>query len=74
MTEVLTDTVIRADVAEMLHRLPTELQNDEDLFEAGMESMRLMTLVERWREAGADVSFIDLAGNPTLGDWLTLLT
>ncbi len=74
MTEPLTGTTIRSDVAQLLHRLPSDLRTDEDLFEAGMESIRLMTLVERWRAAGADVSFIDLAGSPTLGSWLTLLT
>lgn len=74
MTELLTEATIRVDVAEMLHRLPNELHDDEDVFESGMESIRLMSLVERWREAGADVSFVDLAENPTLGQWLTLLT
>jgi aryl carrier-like protein len=74
MTQPLTVTTIRLDVAEMLHRVPTDLRNDEDLFEAGMESMRLMTLIERWRAAGAEISFIDLAGNPTLANWLALLT
>lgn len=74
MTKQLSEETIRSDVAEVLHRLPGELRDDEDMFEAGMESMRLMTLVERWRDAGADVSLIDLADNPTLEHWVSLLT
>jgi aryl carrier-like protein len=37
--------------------------------------MRIMTLVERWREAGATtLEFPDLAEQPQLGHWTALLT
>ncbi|MEJ2858232.1 MULTISPECIES: phosphopantetheine-binding protein [unclassified Saccharothrix] len=64
---------MRADVAELLHRDPDEGFDADDLFAAGLDSVRLMTLVERWREAGAEVDFVRLAERPTLADWLALL-
>jgi bifunctional isochorismate lyase/aryl carrier protein len=67
---VLTPDDVRADVASVLHVLPEE---SDDLFEFGLDSVRLMTLVERWRENGAEVGFAQLAEAPTLGDWLRIL-
>jgi aryl carrier-like protein len=69
----LTEDVVRADVAELLHLLPEEILDSENLFEFGLDSIRLLTLLERWREAGAEASFVDLAEQPTLSHWLTLL-
>lgn len=74
MGERLTPEVVRADVAELLHRDPGEAFDQEDLFEAGLDSIRLLTLLERWRAAGASVSFVELAEQPTLEGWLGLLT
>lgn len=69
----LTPEDVRADVAEMLYWGPDEGAENADLFEAGLDSIRLLTLIERWRAAGVDVSFVELAEKPTLGDWLTLV-
>jgi aryl carrier-like protein len=73
MANLLTADIIRADVAEVLHRLPHETQDHEDMFEAGMDSLRLQILIERWRGAGAEISFVDLAERATLANWLSLL-
>ncbi|MFL6121859.1 phosphopantetheine-binding protein [Actinophytocola sp.] len=67
---MLTSDVVRADVASLLHVLPEESDN---LFEFGLDSVRVVMLVERWREAGAEVSFVQLAEAPTLGEWLRIL-
>jgi aryl carrier-like protein len=70
----LTAERIRADVAELLACDPAELDPTEDLLDRGLDSMRLMALVERWRAAGAsDLEFPDLAEQPELGHWTTLL-
>jgi bifunctional isochorismate lyase/aryl carrier protein len=74
MTDLLTPASVRADVAKMLHLSPSEVPDDEDLFESGLDSVRLLTLVEQWRDAGAEVSFVDLAERPILAHWLTLVT
>jgi len=70
----LTEEAVRSDVAELLHLLPDEVADADNLFEYGLDSIRLLTLLERWRDAGVEVSFVDLAEQPTLSHWLTLLT
>ncbi|TDV53620.1 aryl carrier-like protein [Actinophytocola oryzae] len=60
-------------MTELLHLLPDEVRDSDDLFEAGLDSIRLLTLLERWRDAGAEVGFVDLAARPTLSDWIELL-
>lgn len=73
MSDQLTAATIRADVAELLHRRPDENFDAEDLFDCGLDSVRLMTLMERWRDAGAEVSFVELAERPTVEHWVKLL-
>ncbi|BBG01156.1 MULTISPECIES: SIP domain-containing protein [Pseudonocardia] len=45
----------------------------EDLLDLGIDSVRLMLLVERWQSAGFDVDLVGLAERPTLAGWLELL-
>lgn len=66
----LSEEQIRADVAEMLACDPADIGPDEDLLDRGLDSIRLMTLVERWRAAGATaLEFPDLAEEPVLRRW-----
>lgn len=65
---------IRADVAELLQLSPAELADEENLLERGLDSIRIMTLVERWRSAGTEVTFVELAERPSLADWYALLS
>ncbi|MCK9923357.1 phosphopantetheine-binding protein [Frankia sp. AgPm24] len=69
----MSPRTVRADVAEMLFVTPDELDDDENLFNTGLDSVALLTLVERWREQGADVAFVDLAENPTLAGFDRIL-
>lgn len=73
MAERLTAEVIRADVAALLHVDTDEVYEKDNLFESGLDSIRLLTLLEKWREAGVVVSFVELAEQPTLEDWSRLL-
>ncbi|MER6913618.1 phosphopantetheine-binding protein [Streptomyces sp. NPDC000594] len=61
------------DVAEVLYTEPGELPADENLLDLGLDSIRLMTLVEKWRAEGARIGFADLAERPTLTEWAGLL-
>jgi bifunctional isochorismate lyase/aryl carrier protein len=65
---------LRAEVAALLGTPADELFDDENLMYAGLDSIRLMSLLERWRRAGAVTTFVDLAERPTLNDWWALLT
>ncbi|MFE0591931.1 phosphopantetheine-binding protein [Micromonospora echinospora] len=73
MTSPLTLSDLRADVAEMLFLEPEELSDADDLLEQGLDSIRAVQLVERWRERGAEVSFIELVEQPTLAQWWKLI-
>ncbi|EWC63870.1 Isochorismatase of siderophore biosynthesis [Actinokineospora spheciospongiae] len=71
----LTAERLRADVADVLGCDPAEVTPDVDLFDLGLDSMRTMALVERWRAAGAPaVEFADLAEEPRLERWTSLVT
>ncbi|MCG8914476.1 phosphopantetheine-binding protein [Actinokineospora sp. PR83] len=69
-----TIDVLRADIAEQLYLEPEELSETENLFDEGLDSVRLLTLVERWREFGVETTFADLAEQPTLLAWWELLS
>ncbi|AXX30115.1 acyl carrier protein [Actinosynnema pretiosum subsp. pretiosum] len=69
----LTAERVRADVAEVLGVEPDELAGDADLLDLGLDSVRVMGLVERWRAAGAEVEFPDLAEQPELAHWTALV-
>ncbi|MBF6123939.1 phosphopantetheine-binding protein [Nocardia brasiliensis] len=71
--EPLTYAAVRADIADVLYLAPDELTDTEDLFAAGLDSVRLMGLIERWKKRGAAPAFVDLAEHPTLAAWWPLL-
>ncbi|WP_037819832.1 phosphopantetheine-binding protein [Amycolatopsis sp. La24] len=74
-TPGLTAEQVNADVAELLGCGLGELTPDTDLADLGLDSMRIMSLVEKWRGAGApQLEFADLAEDPRLGHWTKLLT
>ncbi len=65
---------LRQEVAELLLQSASEIGEEENLLERGLDSIRIMSLVERWRRAGVELSFVELAERPTLNDWYSLLT
>ncbi|HBF82200.1 MAG TPA: non-ribosomal peptide synthetase [Streptomyces sp.] len=66
-------TAVRAAVARALELTPRQLDDDRDLFELGLDSLMLMSLVGTWRRAGSTVTFQDLTREPTLRAWTVLL-
>ncbi|BCL75687.1 isochorismatase [Jeongeupia sp. HS-3] len=69
----LTPALVRLDVAAQMQLSPDELFDDDNLLLLGLDSIRLMALVERWRALGAEASFVDLAETPTLAAWTSRL-
>ncbi|WP_405012642.1 phosphopantetheine-binding protein [Kitasatospora sp. NBC_01539] len=51
---------LRADLADVLGERPEDIADDDDLRDLGLDSIRLMGLVETWRGRGAQVEFADL--------------
>lgn len=60
---------LTAQVAELLQMPASDLRTDDNLVHAGLDSIRLMSLVERWRAGGAQVTFALMAEQPTLAEW-----
>ncbi|MFF0669421.1 phosphopantetheine-binding protein [Streptomyces tendae] len=70
----LTVERIRIDVADCLGEDPADIPVDENLVDHGLDSIRLMTLLERWRrEHAVTASFADLAERPAIEAWAPLL-
>ncbi|AUX43228.1 isochorismatase [Sorangium cellulosum] len=65
---------LRDDVAELLEQPAAAISDRENVLDLGLDSIRLMTLVERWRGAGIEVTFVELAELPTLAQWWELLS
>lgn len=50
-----------------------EMTPDDSLLDFGLDSVRMMSLVGDWQQAGLDVSFMELAAKPSLQDWWQLI-
>lgn len=73
-TSPLTADRVRADVAELLQVPAQSIEDDDNLFDLGLDSVRVMTLIQRWRDAGAaELEFPDLAEQPELAHWQRLV-
>ncbi|MDJ0340897.1 phosphopantetheine-binding protein [Streptomyces sp. H10-C2] len=70
----LTLAAFRADLAEFLHQQPDEVDLEENPLYAGLDSLRIVTLAERWRAAGTEVSFVELAERTSFAQWWQLLS
>jgi len=65
---------LRGELAALLDEdAASPISLDESLFDRGLDSIRLMMLVERFQQRGAAVTFGDLAEQPTLVAWASLL-
>ncbi|MFP1744212.1 isochorismatase family protein [Lonsdalea quercina] len=65
---------LRAELLPLLDEDSEDLEDDENLLDYGLDSVRIMSLVARWRQAGHDLDFVALVKNPTIAHWLHLLT
>ncbi|MGW5333875.1 phosphopantetheine-binding protein [Streptomyces bauhiniae] len=70
----LTLDQMRNDVADALGEDPADIPVDENLVDYGLDSVRIMTLLERWRrDLGVEADFATLAEQPALEAWAKLL-
>lgn len=49
-------------------------EDDENLIDYGLDSVRMMALAARWRKVYSDIDFVMLAKEPTLDAWWALLS
>ncbi|MEU4659808.1 phosphopantetheine-binding protein [Streptomyces sp. NPDC023723] len=65
---------IRTDVADCLGEDVADIPVDENLVDYGLDSVRIMALLERWRrEHAVKADFADLAEQPAIEVWAPLL-
>ena len=73
-SEGITLQEVHELVAQLLREPVESIETDEDLLNRGLDSVRIMSLVEKWRREGKEITFADLAENPTVVDWYRLLS
>ncbi|TVU61784.1 isochorismatase family protein [Vibrio atlanticus] len=66
---ILSLNVLQYDVAETLGVSYEEIDVNENLIFMGLDSMRAMTLVEKWNKQGANISFAQLIEAVSLQEW-----
>ncbi|MNI29880.1 Isochorismatase [compost metagenome] len=66
---------MREAVASLLQEHPSSLGDRDNLIEMwGLDSIRMMALVEKWRRDGVEITFIELAERPTIAEWSSILS
>ena len=72
---MLSLAAMREQVAELLDEPAAAIADHDDLINHwGLDSVRIMMLVEKWRLGGKEVTFVDLAERPTLAEWWSLFS
>lgn len=66
--------LLRGKVAELAYLDPEEIKVTENLVDLGIDSIRLMELVEFLRQSGFTVAYEQLAEEPTIAHWSKTLT
>ena len=75
-TDALPTTVdeLHEQIADVMDEPADSFGPDDDLMEVGLDSIRLMILVERWRSGGVRIGFVELAEQPTVNGWWQLMS
>ncbi|EMD1176310.1 isochorismatase family protein [Vibrio harveyi] len=60
-------------LAALLEVAADEMTPEDSLLDFGLDSVRMMSLVGDWQQAGLDVSFMELAAKPSLQEWWRLI-
>ncbi|MCM2476481.1 phosphopantetheine-binding protein [Rhizobium sp. CG5] len=69
MREDFTLETMRGDIAAVIHVDPRDIADDDNLMDAGLDSMRALNLVLLWQERGVTLDFSELAARLTLSAW-----
>jgi bifunctional isochorismate lyase/aryl carrier protein len=71
--ERLTLEQMRADIAALLADEGSTVAAGDNLADLGLDSIRIMTLAERWSRPGCRIEFDDLAAYPELMHWWAIV-
>ncbi|HEY7773713.1 MAG TPA: isochorismatase family protein [Marinagarivorans sp.] len=72
--EVFCAASLHRQIAQALQIHPEDFDANDNLMDVGLDSIRLMSLLEHWRNCGAQVDFMDLADEPTVDNWAKVLS
>ncbi|MBD2815939.1 isochorismatase family protein [Xenorhabdus sp. Flor] len=64
---------LKEQVAELLEINVTEIIDEYNLIDLGLDSIRMMNLLSDWQQKGLDISFSDVAKSPSINTWWQLL-
>lgn len=64
---------LRALIAAKLDVPASELTDDDDLVDWGIDSVFVLALASRWSAAGVPVAAAELIADPRIGRWWELL-
>lgn len=71
---IITEERALSDIADILYVEVSDLDAAVDLRDQGMDSVRIMEIVQKWRAAGLpEVDFIALAEDQRIEHWLSVL-
>jgi len=71
---IASKQALRELILPLLDEGSEELEDDENLIDYGLDSVRIMALATRWRKIREDIDFVALAKNPTIDGWWALLS
>jgi len=71
---IASKQALRELILPLLDEGSEELENDENLIDYGLDSVRIMALATRWRKIREDIDFVALAKTPTIDGWWALLS
>lgn len=72
-TPPLTKDEFKADICRILQTDVSDVSDADNLIDHGLDSIRLMALVQQWNERGVPVVFEDLAAYPEVNHWWQLV-
>ncbi|WP_118986983.1 phosphopantetheine-binding protein [Photorhabdus sp. CRCIA-P01] len=72
MKDQLLYEILHREIRALYPEVET-IPEDENLFDIGFDSIKMLMLVDRLNYAGYPINFADLARWPTINDWVKLL-
>lgn len=71
MDEIIDE--LKAHIADLIDIAPADIDEESELIDQGLDSLRLVDVVAWVRERGYDVDFTDLAEDTSLAAWREVL-